>query len=107
MNAPFEVRIYSQPWDGATHIAFLRKVDGQTQIAKPILLEFEPIKEFEPHEATLKLNPITAKEFLQAMSNALEEHGTPSVSASKISGKLEATEKHLEDMRKLVFMEKK
>jgi hypothetical protein len=51
-----------------------------------------------PDEPTLSLNP----EALQAFANALNDIG---INPQKefIEGKLEATEKHLEDMRTLVF----
>lgn len=46
-------------------------------------------------------------EQMRALLVAFETHGIKLPEASYTQGKLEATESHLEDMRKLVFKEKK
>lgn len=59
------------------------------------------VKEGEPVEPTLYI------ENLQEWANAIAETGVKPQSDYKLEGILEAQNKHLQDMRKLVFRERK
>jgi hypothetical protein len=102
MDSPMKVRIYSNPWDSLTNIAFLVQRNGQWMIAKPMNLEFVPLKEGEVTPASLTLVPEVATEFLKALSQALDDRGIKTDSDAKLQGTLEATKFHLEDMRGLL-----
>lgn len=64
-------------------------------------------RELKAHESDLKpvlrITRQFAKELLPALQVALSDAGIEKPSESKLSGRLEATEKHLADMRALVF----
>lgn len=98
-----KVKIYSQPWDGSTHIAFLVQRNGQWCMAKPVELQFEPLVEGEMSPPpSMSFHPEVAQEFLTAMAQALDDRGIKVDSQAKVEGKLEATQHHLEDMRGLL-----
>jgi hypothetical protein len=73
---------------------FRRTFDGKTELLNGEVIEYG----INPDKPTLELDPDQLQEF----ANALNDIG---INPKKefIEGKLEATEKHLEDMRKLVF----
>jgi hypothetical protein len=103
MEAPMRISIYSQPWNGATHISFSVFRDGKTFVAKPVQLEWTPIEPFQLDvPATLSLPMNVAQEFLTAMSTALDDRGIKPANDHHIAGQLEATKAHLEDMRGLL-----
>lgn len=102
MDSPMKVRIYSNPWNSVTNIAFLVQRNGQWHIAKPVKLEFEPIKEGDETPATMMLAPEVATEFLNSLSQALDDRGIKPANDHKLAGQLEATKFHLEDMRGLL-----
>lgn len=65
------------------------------------------LKEYqETPEPTFRLSGGTSTEILKALADALDQQGIKTDADSKIEGKLEAVNQHLEDMRKLVFGEK-
>lgn len=57
-------------------------------------------------EPSLHLPGRLGEEVMKAMVNAFSERGIKPESDSKLQGKLEATEKHLEDMRTLLKLRK-
>jgi hypothetical protein len=61
----------------------------------------------ERPEPTFILSGMDANELLKSLADSISDMGVKTESDFKIQGKLEATEKHLEDMRKLVFNRKK
>lgn len=89
-------------------------VDHFRQDGKSYLLQFGKfnntwveLKECKiPPEPTFRFRGIEKTEFLKAMADAIAEIGIKTDSDFKIQGKLEATEKHLEDMRRLIFKNK-
>ena len=96
--------IQKQVWSDAVEIAFLQEKDGKQYIAKPVILEFVELPEYElPEVPTLRLGHLWADSFLKAIAEALDEAGIKTNSDAKIAGTLEATRGWLEDMRKLVF----
>jgi hypothetical protein len=67
--------------------------------------ETKELKDFEeiPQEFIMKLSNIIAQDFLQALAEALDKNGIKTDKDAKIQGLLEAQNKHLQDMRRLVF----
>jgi hypothetical protein len=62
------------------------------------------ISEYEPTpKPTFHLNDVESFELLKSFAETAAEKGIKLESDLKREGKLEATERHLEDMRKLVF----
>ena len=82
-------------------VYFVRRVNGKLFLAKPVKLEYEEMDEQQQSnmEPTLRLHPDVAQDLVQAFNDV---HIRPD-KESITEGKLVATEKHLEDMRKLVF----
>lgn len=100
---PMKVRIYSNPWDNTTNIAFLVQKNGQWHIAKPVELVFEPIEDGTMNiPPTIMLSSEVAHEFLTGLAQALDDRGIKTDSDAKLQGTLEATKFHLEDMRGLL-----
>ena len=66
----------------------------------PKRIELSGYDEVSP---SFRLNGISGNEFLKEMAERAAERGIKLESDLKREGKLEATEKHLEDMRKIVF----
>lgn len=68
-------------------------------------------RELKSHEdpdlkPVLRITREFAKELLPALQAALDNAGIEKPSESKIQGKLEATERHLADLQKLIFKTK-
>lgn len=78
---------------------YMRRPDGSDDILQSDGVTIKNIKHGAPMEPTMKLSPET----LEAFFNALSRKGFTPPKASHTEGKLEATERHLKDMRKLVF----
>lgn len=80
------------------------KPDGTRYFAKPIKpFEMKKHEEGEIEDPTMRFTDHIASSFLDALKLEMERHGIKPDSDFKIQGKLDATEKHLDDMRRLVF----
>lgn len=55
----------------------------------------------------LRITREFAKDILPALQAALDNAGIEKPSESRVAGRLEATERHLADLQKLIFKEKK
>ena len=66
-------------------------------------LAFERMEEGKEYEPSLKISRVFVPGFLEALSAALDKSGVRPPSTDRIEGEMEATRKHLEDMRRLVF----
>lgn len=74
-------------------------------LAQPIKLLFKPVKEGDVFsKPTLKIP--RSNEFFQSMMKELENLGIQSEDELTIKGKLSATQYHLEDLRKLLKLNK-
>ena len=83
------------------------KDEGKSVVARPIELVFEEVSDNKIAEPTLRLPNRVAKDFLTALSSALDQEGIKTENTHKLEGVLEAQGKHLEDMRNLVFKKSK
>ncbi len=81
------------------------KIEVMTDDSKgnKIIVEVEGYATTERLKPTLRLNTGDAGQIMKALADALDNHGVKTDSDAKMSGILEATKVHLEDMRKLVF----
>jgi hypothetical protein len=104
----FKIR---QNWEtDAVEILIVEEMgNGKIAIAKPVKLEFEEfdINGAMPNRgATLTISGMYSQEFLKALAEALDERNIKTDKDAKIQGTLEATRYHLEDLRKLLKLEK-
>ena len=76
------------------------KIDGVATYAQP--LEFAPRNECASTEPFLRLDYTAAQELI----DSLWQCGLRPTEAAGSAGSLRATERHLEDMRRLVFSDK-
>lgn len=87
------------------HVWIAEDMQHGTSIAKPVTLEFgEPFKSeaFELPEPTLYLNYRNWDSLKKSACDEMIAEGIIKDPA-RIQGELEATKKHLEDMKRLVF----
>lgn len=82
--------------------------DGTKRYAKPITLVMEPKLPGKVIEPTIDLGDYERnEEFVQALADAIAERKTPTRKDHAISGMLEATERHLEDLQVLLKLKPK
>lgn len=96
---------FEPDFDGA-YIYLYEEYDGKKYLAKPINLEFSEIKEAVIMGPTIKIPYYDAKEFMESMAEQLDKDGIKTDKDAKIEGTLEATRFHLEDLRKLLKLNK-
>lgn len=103
----FKVYIDHVAYAQRVEITFVEEgINGKRVIAKPVKLEFEEYGEGARIEPTLTLHSSVATGLLQAFAEALDEQGIKTDKDAKIEGKLIATSYHLEDLRKLLKLNK-
>lgn len=94
-------------FNGMDFLLFEDSPSGKRYVVKPIEIKLEEVKDTDIIEPTFKINDWTAREFIKSMAELAEELGIKTDmqinEERKFEGKLEATEKHVEDMRKLAF----
>lgn len=104
-----KIFIEHSPQHDGYNIWALRKVDGRKYRVKPMQFIFEEIdplsSEYVP-TPTLQVSGEVAQEFFSAFAEALNRSGFKP-EQGYLEGKLGATEKHLEDMRKLALKKDK
>jgi hypothetical protein len=103
MDKPFQV-IINPTYEGVS-ITIIRRsgFNFMPAVAKPIILEFEELKnEGDPFPPTLILNHIEAEFFLNAWKEALEPVGKKREREIRMKAKIDAQEEHLKDLRKII-----
>ncbi len=95
------VRAQEQPWRAGISLAVISKTPEKSFCAKPLVLE--EIKDGEAIEPFMTIWPKEA----QLLMDDLWHCGIRPSSGEGSVGQLGATQKHLEDMRTLVFKEKR
>ena len=104
MNNNWQIEIYRKPATSLTDIYIFRRVDHYGQMI--VLIPHGPDKVAEERTIKEDTSPppsITIpNDLLPLLLDALMSHGIKSPEQSFIQGKLEATENHLKDMRKLL-----
>ena len=103
-----EVRIDRAWAHHGYRIWIIDKSKDSYRVAKHVDLKFEKVGEGEliPSPPLEFSTPGQGRDFLQGLCDALTEVGYRP-NSDKIAGKLEAQGKHLEDMRSLVFKDKR
>lgn len=90
-----------------TQIRIIHYANGRTYVAKTMVLEFEDVGDqsglIALPEPSIRVPGNISDEFMKAFVDAADDLGIPKPSEQRNEGKLEAMEKHLEDMRRLVF----
>ena len=98
-----KVKIRRDIYGDGIGIVFYYKQNGKAYSATPVSLDFKEVDEGADIDPTIRLGSEIARDFLDAMANELDRHGVKTENDFKVQGLLEAKEKHLQDMRKLVF----
>jgi hypothetical protein len=102
-----KAEIYRNPLKRTVDILFYYDQNGKRYIAKPVKLIFEELKEGVEIEPTLRIDRFMERDFLIALAEALQQEGIDTHREAKIEGLLEATKYHLEDLRKLLKLNRK
>lgn len=105
----FQVEIERQPHigGGAYDIYVFRNTPEGDTVAAPIEFEFITVDESQRIAApTMRLFSRDATAFLEAFSRALQREGFETENQSFTKGKLDATERHLEDLREMLDLPK-
>jgi hypothetical protein len=101
-----DIHVQAYDYTEEIHIRFIRKdSDGKLYFAKPLKLEFseKPHKEGAQPTSTLILTQNESVKIFGELRKVFEFQGLRTKDESRLEGILEATNKHLDDMRKLVF----
>lgn len=103
-----KVYIQSRPWEDGIDLYFVEeREDGRRAVAKPLQFEMELKEEMEMiGEPTLRLSGRWGNQILKAFADALQREGIKPASDAEMKGKFEATQYHLEDMRKLLDLKR-
>lgn len=89
-------------WDGLTfYICQERGAD--LYVCKPMEMQFEKRSPGERVEPSLSMGLDLGQEFCRAIQEELAKKGVKSDNELTMQGELKAVQKHLQDMRKLVF----
>lgn len=99
----FEVRMRQSIYTNSIEFYFFDNGPNSRSVAKPMELIFEKVEDGKEYEPSLRIPDYLASSFLKAVAAALDENGVRPPSVDRIEGEMEATRRHLEDMRKLVF----
>lgn len=95
-----EARAFSAPWWGGIELLFRSKTDGKIAVAESMTLRvLEAKDEGMVMEPTARLS----REHAQTLMDDLWNCGIRPTEGSGSAGSLAATERHLSDMRHLVF----
>lgn len=97
-----EAKIYQEPVTGEINIAFVDRKGDKLYVVQPVELVLKEYQRGERIEPTIKVDYLYAQEFLKALAEALDKNGIKTDKDAKIEGTLEATRRHLDDLRKLL-----
>src|SRR4051812_21893784 len=97
-----EIRAHSAPWNDCIELLILQRLypadERKYAVAKPIVMETVPVGNYIA-DPSLRISRTAAQ---QLMDN-LWQCGLRPSEGSGSAGSLKATERHLDDMRRLVF----
>jgi uncharacterized protein YlbG (UPF0298 family) len=93
-----EVEVFGTIQRGSPDNIYVLGYDGEKIIEQKVTAENEHTFKFIP---LLRVNMFLFDSLLQAFTSFADQKGLPKPQEDHMKGKLEATEKHLEDMRKL------
>ena len=99
----YRIKIWNDIATSNTHIVVWFTEQGEEMVMLPVVPKFKKWKPYETVEPTFVIPRLRAEELLQSLAEALDENGIKTDQDAKLSGTLDATRYHLEDMRKLVF----
>ncbi len=84
-------------------IFFYQEREGSISICKPMKMEFIEVPSGQTVEPSLHIPEYASNEFVKAIQEELDKNGIKTESELTIIGELRAKDKHLQDMRRLVF----
>jgi len=100
-----KIMIYENHVSGCIDFYIYKDINRKKFISKPVELEFVEVDEDgSSNDPTFQLNRYDAPEFMQSLAEELSKKHIKTDNDHKIQGTLDATKKHLNDMRKLVFL---
>ncbi len=105
MNMKLEVNIWQDYGTNSIHLIVIDREARPTKVLNLYTGESIEVAEGNsvPEQFILKLPRVIGDQVLKAFAEALDEKGIKTENDFKIQGLLEATKKHLNDMRRLVF----
>lgn len=99
-----KVRAYYDHYNSCIGINVSYEKEGKTFVAEPVEFSFkEVVGRYVSAGPTIRLND----EGVEMLAHSLKQLGVKDKEQSFIEGKLEATEKHLEDMRTISKVRRK
>lgn len=93
-----EIRIQERDYSNSYEFALIEESPTGLLVAKPVTFELVPYDDLNPAGATFRLSRKISAQLLRELINA----GVPAEPESFVKGKLEATEKHLLDLRQML-----
>ena len=100
MEKDFKVYVQKDPYRDCLNIGIKMRQNGKWLYAQPLELVFKESDQNAYMEPTLRINGNYSDEFIEAFRLALDGK-----TLDHFKGELDATKKHLEDMRELIFKE--
>lgn len=109
MNGQLKMLFDRSDWDRDLRILICVETEGRiTHTAKPVEIELVPHEPGTGFGETFRISRrIEADGFLQSIHKSLEYLGSKAEPDSKLEGELEATKKHLDDLRNMLGLDEK
>ena len=109
MNGQLKMLFDRTDWERDLKVLICVEAEGIiTNVVKPFDLELVPREPGKPLGETFTISHhIDAEGFLQSIHKSLEYLGSKAVPDSKLEGELEATKKHLDDLRNMLGLDEK
>ena len=107
MNGQLKMLFDRSDWDKDLRVLICVEAEGIiTHVAKPVEIVLEPREIGKPLGETFTIgHRIEAEGFIQSIHKSLQYLGSKAEPDSKLEGELEATKKHLEDLRNMLGMD--
>jgi len=106
IESKFEFVIYHKPERDTIAMSIIETEGNIRRIALPIEITMKTIEPGESVEPTFELPAFEAHKIMKSLAEALDEQGIKTDNDAKIQGTLEATRYHLEDLRKILKLDK-
>lgn len=98
-----KIQLHRNGLTGQVEMFFYYKVNDRIFVAKPIDFEMIEVNNGDRVGPTLAFNMFEGDELLKDLAEQIDKQGIKTTQDAQNQGSLDATKKHLEDMRALVF----
>lgn len=98
-----KVKTYSNWMTSTTDIAFIKEEGDKCYVAEPMVFSFKEVSLDAEIVPTLRIDKRMATQFLQELSNGLNQAGYRSENYEAYKSEITAVKAHLNDMRSIVF----